>query len=970
MENPAGGESEVTAKDEKFQDNVKEEAAEVSSLPHIHQNYFLNLDGVPLQRTYQLDDGANRGCKTDEINNLSDLHPAEAKDENESDNSSDHHSAKVKEESESNNVTESNSGDTGEDGKIEDETEGEDEDDDEDDDEDNDEEDDDDDEEEEEEPPLLKYTRITKLPASLFSRDSISACLFLDEFFLFGTHSGLLHLTRSDFTAIQTIKCHRSSILSIHSEGAYFATASIDGTVVIGMIHDLANITAFDFKRPVQAVVLAADYKTSKTFVSGGMAGDVVLSQRNWLGNRMDIVLSRGNGPIIGIYTMDDVILWMNDAGITFCGIHSKAQLLNVPFPQEGSNEVRPDLYRPHVHFPEVDRITVAWGNHIWMFKISLAKSPEQGANLGSILSSAASSLRAAPDKKVELEHHFSIKMHIAGISSFKDDQLMCLGFSEFDDKYSVIRGIPEIKIIDTVTGEEVHNDAVVVKNYKNLTLNDYHLGKHIENASPEYFLISATGAIRIQVLTLKDHYEWYVEKEDYLQAWQIGKYVVDDYSRLETGLKGIAKLMENNQWDEAASQISIIVSNTNIIDDPKFKEFAIKKWENIFEKIIESSNVDSIAQKIPLDPPFKKSLYDGVLDFYLKRKNMDSFVRLLKKWPPRLFSTRHFEDRLEESIEEHDSSEISYREAIIYLYLSESRYSKAVSHMLVARDIRALDILLSHSLISQFKDKIIDIVLLPYDGNLRELARMHISEIEQIFDKPIELLVQSRHSLKISDMIALFTKSEDLRVILFLYLKKISTIDPVSCAPFENKLIELYALFDKDHLLNFLKSRSNYDAEEAIEFCSKQKGFSGELIYLWGKIGENKKALSLIIDDLNDPHLAIEFVKNWGDSDLWEFMIGYSMDKPKFVKALLDSPDEFGKTYLEVAKAMPTNMHIEGLQVTLNRISKDSALNLRVRKSVLKIVDDETKEVCATFLKVRSMGKIFEVGGENAAHD
>ncbi|GMF02391.1 unnamed protein product [[Candida] boidinii] len=120
--------------------------------------------------------------------------------------------------------------------------------------EDDDEEEEDEEEDEDEEPPTLKYKRLTSLPARLFSKDPVSACYFHENVYIFATHSGFIHLTKPDFTTIRTLKAHRSSVLSLHSDGEYFASGSIDGTIVIGSIYDDKEIIAFDFKRPIHAV--------------------------------------------------------------------------------------------------------------------------------------------------------------------------------------------------------------------------------------------------------------------------------------------------------------------------------------------------------------------------------------------------------------------------------------------------------------------------------------------------------------------------------------------------------------------------------------------------------------------------------------------------------------------------------------------------------------------------------------------
>lgn len=820
--------------------------------------------------------------------------------------------------------------------------------------------------EDEEVPPLLKYTRLNKLPTSFFKRDSISACLFQEDFFAFGTHGGLLHLTLPDFSPIQTVKLHRSSVLSIHSDGTYFATGSIDGTVTIGLIEDLSSVTSFDFKRPIQAVVLHSDYKSSKAFVSGGMAGEVVLSQRNWLGNRIDTVLAKGQGPIMGIFTLDDVILWMNDAGITFCSIHSRSQLLKVEFPRENDEEVRPSLYRPHVHFPESDRIIVGWGNHVWMFKISLKTNGENGTNFDSILSSAASSLRAVPDKKVELEHYFKIRIQMAGISSFKDDQLMCLGFEVDDVTDKRAAKIPELEIIDTVSGEELYNDEVVSKNYQNLSLNDYHLGKHIGLTSPEYYFISASDCIRVQEFSLKDHFEWYLQRENYLKAWEVGNYAVGIDEHLSVGFKYVNQLITNEQWENAALFLLVIISAVTDSKDEGLREETLKKCRDNFMSIIKHGKVECVSDIIPTEPHFDEQIYDAILEYFLKEQKLQQFMSCIQKWPLKIFSFQKFEDQLEEKIERHDKFEDTYRDAIIHLFLVQKLYSKAIPHMIKRKDTRALGILTTHNLISQFSEDIVDIVLIPYNGDIANLPKLPIEEVAAIFRTPIDLLVKNRHGLEVSKVVRKLSNPKELRIILFLYLKRLSSVDPSATAPLENDMIVLYADYQKEQLLDFLKRRTNYDAERAIEFCSNLEGFHNELIYLWGKIGENKKALSLIIDGLNDPKLAIEFVKSWGDSELWKFMVGYSMDKPKFVKALLDSPDEFGKIYLEVIKAMPTGMHIDDLKATLIKIFRDNALNFQVSKNVFKIVDDESTEYGTEYLKVLTRGKVFDVDDEH----
>lgn len=117
-------------------------------------------------------------------------------------------------------------------------------------------EDEEEDEEEDDDPPMLKYTRLNKLPPNFFTKDPVSTCTFHESVFIFATHSGIVHICKPNFDSIRTFKAHRASILSVYTDGIYFATASMDGTVVIGSISDEKDIVAYDFARPVHAVVL------------------------------------------------------------------------------------------------------------------------------------------------------------------------------------------------------------------------------------------------------------------------------------------------------------------------------------------------------------------------------------------------------------------------------------------------------------------------------------------------------------------------------------------------------------------------------------------------------------------------------------------------------------------------------------------------------------------------------------------
>lgn len=66
----------------------------------------------------------------------------------------------------------------------------------------------------------------------------------------------------------------------------------------------------------------------------------------------------------------------------------------------------------------------------------------------------------------------------------------------------------------------------------------------------------------------------------------------------------------------------------------------------------------------------------------------------------------------------------------------------------------------------------------------------------------------------------------------------------------------------------------------QAYQIC-QERDLVLEMVFLLGRMGNNKKALTLIIERLGDVHRAIEFAKEQSDDDLWEDLLKYSETRP-----------------------------------------------------------------------------------------
>lgn len=71
---------------------------------------------------------------------------------------------------------------------------------------------------------------------------------------------------------------------------------------------------------------------------------------------------------------------------------------------------------------------------------------------------------------------------------------------------------------------------------------------------------------------------------------------------------------------------------------------------------------------------------------------------------------------------------------------------------------------------------------------------------------------------------------------------------------PYHGRLVELYAAFDKDKLLPFLKTSDFYPIQDALDVC-REHFLVEEQIFVLSRMGNLRQALNLIIDQLVDIH-------------------------------------------------------------------------------------------------------------------
>jgi hypothetical protein len=130
---------------------------------------------------------------------------------------------------------------------------------------------------------------------------------------------------------------------------------------------------------------------------------------------------------------------------------------------------------------------------------------------------------------------------------------------------------------------------------------------------------------------------------------------------------------------------------------------------------------------------------------------------------------------------------------------------------------------------------------------------------------------------------------------------------------------------------------------------------------HILSKTGQTKRALYLIIEKLSDVSFAISFAKEQDDSDLWNDLLEYSMDKPHFIRGLLA---EVGTAIdpIKLVRRIPEGLEIEGLRDGIGRMVREYEIQHSISEGVARVLRGEVAAGMDTLRAGQKRGVKFEV--------
>lgn len=539
----------------------------------------------------------------------------------------------------------------------------------------------------------------------------------------------------------------------------------------------------------------------------------------------------------------------------------------------------------------------------------------------------------------------------------------------------------PEVRVFD-YSGRELANDVLAsVVGYQIYQPNDYRLD-YLE-FDQTYYIVSPKDIIVARPRDMADHIEWLLERQRYEEALKAAESAGDDYSVkgrlkvddiIDIGQKYLQALVAEGNYSQAASLCPKILRQ-----DPNL-------WEQWVYTFADHGQLATIAPHMPVSKPeLRPRAYEVVLEYALE-KDHRLLVELSRLWPPSVYDLSAIVKAAEIAIGSAPDDTL-LMEAASEFQAHAKNWGRQLFFSLKLGSPGAISLVGKHNLYSLLEGDMIRLVF-EYDQRRLEADKELAEQIEEELTQedradggtitnylsiatPIgrvraaTLCPGAQMLVDCADKVLPATVVESLRDFsgfLHIYLDALWKKERQrrdlrqEGAPYHTLQVELYAEYDPMRLLDFLRTSSNYSVSAAYDVCH-QRDMVPEMVFLLGKMGDNKKALALIIERMADVRGAINFAKDQDDPALWEDLLAYSMDKPPFILGLLEN---IGSSLLDpasVVRRIPEGLPVIGLKGAVRRLLEDYGVQLYLRIGCGKIVREDAVGLLEALVAAQTRG-------------
>ncbi|KAG9385952.1 Clathrin domain containing protein [Pyrenophora tritici-repentis] len=455
-----------------------------------------------------------------------------------------------------------------------------------------------------------------------------------------------------------------------------------------------------------------------------------------------------------------------------------------------------------------------------------------------------------------------------------------------------------------------------------------------------------------------------------------------------------VQQLVNNGDWKQAGKVAGRVLGTSS-------------RWEHWVWKFAQKNHFNEISPyvpKKPMQPPLPSMVYEVILGHYIIHDRI-RFKHLLEDWDPDLFDINSVIEAIKSKLSAGDVTEESIegdvqgrdwrilQDGLAKLFLASGRQREALRCYIRLQNAEAaMTLIRDFHLVEAVRDDIPGFIMMGVSKDQMKSASVKLEELEEASTEAISVLVEEgcRGTIPASDVESqLQEKGPAFRPFLHFYLRKLWKPEmhertaktakervaedrlvadgKIVAEEFADLMVELFAEYDRPLLMEYLRKSQSYDLSKATAECERRE-YIPELVHILSKTGQTKRALYLIIEKLSDVSFAISFAKEQDDPDLWNDLLEYSMDKPHFIRGLLE---EVGTAIdpIKLVRRIPEGLEIEGLRDGIGRMVREYEIQYSISEGVARVLRGEVAAGMDTLRAGQRRGVKFEVSREKKHH-
>ena len=753
------------------------------------------------------------------------------------------------------------------------------------------------------EEPKLSYERVLNDLSTIIQTDSITSACLHSKFIVVGTLYGRIHIFDHLGNKVkgQDLCVHLKPVnhISIDAKGEYLVSCSRDRLVIYGLCDSEHNFVLMPDK-PINVVAVDPAFHqagSGRRFVAGD--DKVTLYERGFLARYKSTILQSKEQKVRNISWHGQFIAWATDYFVQIFDIEQRSIITRIK--RDCDIDTR-DVCQ--FSWKDSRTLLIGWSNTVKI--CSIKERSQEVMN--------ETQLRELPKKYVEIISMFETDFTVVGLAQFGNN-LLALSFNSLSEK-------PQIQILETMsnTYNEVSRDLLTMRANSSGSTDSPESNTSKQTMTPStkkfayqllsihdegiYFIICDKDVIFAKPRDYDDHFEWLVEHGQLNNCYTFAREHSNELVR--HSLREIEELYMDelistgtqDGFSEAAKLCSSICGTDQ------------EKWDEALRKFCDANQLKQLLPYLPRC--LRRESYDFVLDEFLKNDSV-SFFRAIQELPSALYTLKYVTNNVIRYLA-NDPKNLVLNEALAELYTRDGKFEDAVNIYLDYND----------------KSKIFSLIR---NNNLITILESRIDRLMQIdSSETAQLLVENIESIPMRRVVERLERFKTQRY-LVSYLHRLTLKDPDSCVDYHDLMVKLYAQYQRESLLNFLKLSTNYNLEDALRIC-KEANLIKEVVFLLSRMGDLRVALSYIIESQGDINEAIEFCKEHQDADLWQDLIVCSMNNPEFISVLLKNIGTYISDPIDLIERIPADCEIDGLIPALVKILQDYQLQISLEKS------------------------------------